>query len=299
MPKHIVVTGAAGNLGSHLIPELVAEGYRVTAADLAEPRNDLPEGVEFRVANLLVIATLESLLEGADLVVHCASVHPWKDYTDTEYLDINVKGTWNLYSAASQLGIPGVVLTSSICAVTCATIPPADWPVPDDYPGVPADIYSFTKQAQETIARRFAVHGNVRTIALRPPAFMPLSPIESVHRMLGAWCPVETIVSAHMAAIRVMTGNEKPLVNLTPYEAFNIGHALPYGPGDVGELVDGQQPGLVLAKKYYPEAADWLSETGFQTAWMPGNFDVSAIRDKLGWKAPVTFMDAFRSITGN
>jgi uronate dehydrogenase len=297
MPKHIVVTGASGHLGSHLVPELVTEGYHVTAADITQPTSGLPDGVEFRAVDLVNTETLERVIEGADLVVHCASIHPWKEYTEAQYLDINVKGTWNLYTATSKLEIPGVVLTSSICAVTCAPIPPADWPVPDDYPGVPGDLYSFTKQTQETIARRFAIHGNVRTIALRPPAFMPLSPIDSVHRMLGAWCPVETIVSAHMAAIRVMAGSVEPRMELAPYEAFNIGHALPYNPADVDILVDGQQPGLEAAKKYYPEAADWLSKTGFEVAWMPGNFSVSGIRDKLGWEAPISFIDAYRSAT--
>ena len=162
---NVIVTGAAGHLGSHLVPELAKAGFAVTGLDIAEPPGPLPEGCEFLRTDLTDPDALAEGMRGAEMVVHCASIHPWKQYTDAQYLDANVKGTWTLYATAVALGIERVVMTSSIAACGYHQVPGADWPVTEEREFPLGDLYSFTKHAQEDIARMYADRGQVRTLA--------------------------------------------------------------------------------------------------------------------------------------
>ena len=282
--RSIVVTGAAGHLGSHLAPELVREGFSVRGLDIVAPASP-PQGYELLHADLTDRDALTAALDGADMVVHCASIHPWKPYSDDQYFDANVKGTWNLYRAAAERGIARVVLTSSICAAGCAPVPPGKWPIREDDADVPNDIYSLTKGTQETIARQFAVHNGIRTIAVRPPAFMPLDSVQTAFQLLGAYALLEDVVSAHVAAVRVMTGRATPGVAPEGFEAVFCVNAHPYSAIDGDLLGSGGTVSLALASAHYPHAAAWLEDNGFQGAWMPGVHDVSKARALLGWEA--------------
>lgn len=284
--KKVLVTGAAGHLGSHLVAALMAEGFEVTGVD----RVELAEGVtaphRFLVADLSDRKRVDEALEGAELIVHCASIHPWKEYADEQYLDANIKGTWQLYAAAAERSIERVVLTSSIAAVGYRVAPEL-WPVGEDYQGVPEDLYSITKHAQETIARQFALGGKVRTIALRPPAFMPKGELETGFGLLGAFALVGDMVSAHVAAVRVMAGQQVPPEPLTPFEPFFCTLALPYTATDP-EVGTGSV-GLELVRRHWPRAADWLAERGFAGTWLPAVYDIGKARRLLGWEPRFDF----------
>ena len=167
----LVVTGAAGHLGSQLIPQLLADGFDVTGVDMVEPSTTT--GYRFVRADLTARQDQEAAITGAQLIVHCAAIQPWKAYPDEQYLDANVKGIWQLYKAAAAQGINGIVMTSSIAAVGYANITPAHWPLGETFQTTTTDLYCLTKQTQEAIARQFAHLGLVRTLTLRPPAFMP------------------------------------------------------------------------------------------------------------------------------
>lgn len=282
----VLVTGAAGHLGSHLIPELVRAGFIVTGVDLADYPAERTAPHRFVKTDLTDRKAIDEILRGADLIVHCASIHPWKPYTDDQYLDANIKGTWHLYASAAEQGIERVVLTSSIAAVGYP-VSPEHWPVTEAYQGIPGDLYSLTKHAQETVARQFAAQGRVRTIALRPPAFMPRPDLETGFGLLGAFARVEDMVSAHLAAVRVLAGRQPTPDPLQPFEPFFCTLPLPYTAAEGREF--GGSVTLDLARRYWPQATDWLAERGFQGAWLPGVYDISRTRRLLGWEPRFDF----------
>jgi len=265
----IAVTGAAGHLGSRLCESLAAEDL----GDLIRiDMRELPPGPgEARVADLSDEDAARRALEGAELLVHCASVHPWRPFTDAQYLDLNVKATWHVYAAARDLGVGRVVLTSSIAAAGYE-FPPEQWPVSEEAEAVPGDVYSLTKHTQEVIARQFAQQHGIATAALRPPAFMPRGPLETGLSLLGHFALVEDIVSAHLAAVRAESLPE-------PFEPFFIVNALPYGPEDA-DIVDDP---WAAVDRHWPGAREWFARRTDGAPWVHCVYSIERARRLLGW----------------
>jgi nucleoside-diphosphate-sugar epimerase len=282
----ILVTGAAGHLGSHLVPSLSAAGFEVSGLDIARPAE--PLNYRFLSGDLTDRDTLKSAAEGADMIIHCASVHPWKTYSDDQYLDANIKGTWHLYSAAVELGVKRVVLTSSIAAAGYS-IPPEQWPINEEQQFLLSDLYALTKHTQEDIARMFAVQGQVHTIALRPPAFMPKPEMETGFNLTGAFGLVEDVVTAHVAAARALADDDQAL---KPFEAFFVTNKLPYTAEDARACgFKGDVQPLVQA--HWPEAFEWMKARGYEGAWIPAVYDISKAERLLGWQPRHNFEEWF------
>lgn len=291
----VLVTGAAGHLGSHLVVLLIDDGFTVRGVDMVSPDAPPPEGCAFTQANLSDRDTLRELLTGVDIVVHTASIHPWKPYTDDQYLDANVKGTWHLYALAAEMGIDRIVLTSSIAAVGYGGSM-NDWPVAEDVLYPLSDIYSYTKYTQETIARMRADAGTVRTISLRPPAFMPVDELATCMSMVGPFAVVSDIASAHVAAVRVMSGHQEPGGEIAAFEAFNTVNHLPYT-AEMCREVEGDFGKLV--RQCWPDAYDWLVENGFAGHDIVACYDISKAKRILGWEPLFNFPQAHAALTGS
>ncbi|NLC55575.1 MAG: NAD(P)-dependent oxidoreductase [Armatimonadetes bacterium] len=289
---NVVVTGAAGHLGSHLVPKLQCAGFTVTGIDLAPAPPALAGRCRFLQLDLAAGDGLAAALEGAAMVLHCASIHPWKPYSDAQYLDANVKGTWMLYAAAAQVGIDRVVLTSSIAACGYMAVPTDAWPLTEEYESPLGDLYSYTKHCQEQCARLYADRGQIRTLALRPPAFMPVSELETGFRLTGCFAVVEDVVAAHLAAAQVLAGVREPGAPLRPFEAFFVTNRLPYTREDAASL--GSPPDVrPLVRKYWPEAYEWLCERGFSGGWLPAVYDCTKAERMLGWRPALSFPEWF------
>ncbi len=289
----VLVTGAAGHLGSSLVPMLIDDGFRVRGLDMVAPASQMPESCDFVQADLSNLPALKKVLQGVDLIIHTASIHPWKEYSDDQYLDANVKGTWHLYATAAASGIDRIVLTSSIAAIGYGNIPATAWPVREDALFPIGDLYSYTKHTQETIARMYADAGRIRTFALRPPAFMPHSELATCLAMTGPFCVVTDIATAHLAAARVMADRQAPGASIAAFEAFNTVNCLPYT-GEDYQAVGGDTK--LLAEKHWPDACEWLLEQGFSGAGMV-SYDITKAERILGWRPKFNFEQAYAALT--
>jgi UDP-glucose 4-epimerase len=293
----VLVTGAAGHLGSHLVPKLEESGFRVTGMDIVDPAGTWPSTCPFVIGSLTDPEALAVALDGVDLICHCASIHPWKAYLDEQYLDSNIKGTWQLYGTASARGIERVVLTSSIAAIGYHSVPVNAWPVSEDRQFPLGDLYSLTKHTQEDIARLYADLGKVRTIALRPPAFMPVPDLETGFRLTANFAVVDDIASAHVAAARVIAGLQAPGGSLRPFEAFHVTNALPYTQEDAEFLGDSRNV-RVLVRYYWPDAYEWLTTRGYTGDGIVAVYDISRAERVLGWRPMLSFPEWYATHAG-
>ncbi len=133
--KHILVTGGAGYLGTTLIPELVAAGYRVTVLDRFffgdEPLKAL-SNVNLRLGDIRRVDT--SLFENVDVVIDLAGLSndPTCDLDPELTTAINHHGSVKVAEMAAQAGVERYILSSS-CAVyghNTATVDDSSTPNP-------------------------------------------------------------------------------------------------------------------------------------------------------------------------
>lgn len=174
----LLLTGAAGFLGSHAVEALLARGHEVVGIDNFDPFY----GRAIKEANLAVArahagfrlvegdirdaALVKSLLGPGMAVVHLAAragVRPSLAQPE-QYVSVNVDGTTTLLEAARQAGVRAFVFASS------SSVYGDDAPVPfqEDWPAVrPISPYAATKRAGELVCATYAHLFGLRIIALR------------------------------------------------------------------------------------------------------------------------------------
>ncbi len=110
----IVLTGAAGRLGSYLREPLAKMGTLVST-DIADDLGKLHDGESYVRADLAQMDQIGPVLEGADMVVHFGA---FVDEGPFEQLwGPNFVGSYNIWEAASKHGARRVIYASSIHAV--------------------------------------------------------------------------------------------------------------------------------------------------------------------------------------
>jgi UDP-glucuronate 4-epimerase len=174
-PDKVLVTGAAGFIGSHVCEALVARGHEVIGVDNFDPfypravkeRNlgQLRSNRGFRLVEADVAR--DSLpMDGVAAVLHLAAKAGVRPSLEDPggYTEANVTGTARVLDAARHAGIGRVVLGSSSSVYGNAT--PA--PFAEDAPAVePISPYAATKRAAELLAHAFAHLYPMRIVCLR------------------------------------------------------------------------------------------------------------------------------------
>jgi GDP-4-dehydro-6-deoxy-D-mannose reductase len=155
MSGEVLVTGAAGFAGSHLVDHLVDRGATVVAwhrpghAPAREIASTRWEAVDLLDADA-VAASIARLRPPA--VYHCAgAAHVGRAWDSTEpTFAANVRGTHHLLRALERVGADSRVLVPSSAMVYSVT----SEPLTESHPLVPNSPYGLSKLAQEMLARR-------------------------------------------------------------------------------------------------------------------------------------------------
>ena len=183
--RHILVTGAAGNIGSYFA-EHAHDRYELRLMVL--PSDDAtaiqPFG-EVVTGDLLDLDRMKELCTDIDTVVHLAA-NPDPSATWDSLLQDNIIGTYNVMVAAKATGCRRLIYASSIHAVS-GYLP--DVQVKTSEPVNPGDLYGVTKCFGEAMGRYMAEQEGLSVIALRIGAFQPHESAlgEQGVAMLDAW----------------------------------------------------------------------------------------------------------------
>jgi nucleoside-diphosphate-sugar epimerase len=162
--KKVLVTGAAGFVGSHLAPYLAGRGFEVRAIDVHAPARPLGSEVEFRVQDIRELQGLKVALEGIDTVLNLASVHLDVHATPAQFESVNVKALEQLIEQSAAARVRRVVQVSSVGVYGHVAHPPAA----EDAPLNPENDYERTKAAGEAAAREAARRTGLDLVIVRP-----------------------------------------------------------------------------------------------------------------------------------
>lgn len=162
MTTRIVVTGAAGFAGGHLLDALVAAGEtevvgwrRPASAGEETPTT----AVAWRDVDVLDSAAVRRALEEdrPAIIYHCAGApHVGQSWASVRHtLETNVLGTHHMLEADRILHLQARILVTGSAAV----YRPSERPLTEDDPAIPATPYGVSKLAQEQLALRAAAEG--------------------------------------------------------------------------------------------------------------------------------------------
>ena len=175
----ILITGAAGSIGTMLRSRLARAGRVLRLLDVAPLPGGPGPGEESVTASVTDMAAMTAACKGADAIIHLGGIPSEAAWAPV--LDVNINGTYTVFEAARRAGVPRVVFASSNHAVGFA--PRESFPVPDAAYPVPDTYYGVSKAAGEALAALYATplwprcHLRPHPVLLRAAA----EPADAVH----------------------------------------------------------------------------------------------------------------------
>jgi dTDP-glucose 4,6-dehydratase len=174
--KKILITGAGGFIGSHLLEALLVRGHTVRAFVRYNSTNswgwldtlsdELKSNLDVFAGDIRDPNGVRQAVSGCDVVLHLASLIaiPYSYHSPDTYVDTNIKGTLNVLQAAREFSIDRVVHTStSECYGTARFVP-----ISEEHPLQPQSPYSATKIAADQLALSFYYSFGTPVSIIRP-----------------------------------------------------------------------------------------------------------------------------------
>jgi NAD dependent epimerase/dehydratase len=310
--KKILVTGADGFIGSHLVEALLALGCDVRAfvyynsfsswgwLDTLPP--DVIRDLDVFSGDIRDPNGVFEAMQGCDVVFHLAALIaiPFSYHSPDSYVDTNIKGTLNVLQAARRLGTERVLITSTSEVYGTAQYAPID----EKHPFQGQSPYSATKIGADRLAESFYRSLETPVVIVRP--FNTYGPRQSARAV------IPTIITQLLLGQTTLK-----LGDLTPTRDFNyvkdtaqgfialaeadsavgkeinIATGTEFSVGDVAKiLVSELNPHAQIitdAQRLRPEASEVFRLIGDNTLittltnWQP-RFELAAgLRDTIAW----------------
>lgn len=214
--KKVLVTGADGFIGSHLVESLLEKGYDVKAFTMYNSFNtwgwldtfskEKLKEIEIFSGDIRDPNGVKEVLKGVDAVFHLAALIaiPFSYHSPDSYVDTNIKGTLNVLQAARALETERVLITSTSEVYGTAQYVPID----EKHPFQGQSPYSATKIGADRLAESFYRSFNLPVSIVRP--FNTYGPRQSARAV------IPTIIS------QLLSGQtEIKLGSLAPTRDFN------------------------------------------------------------------------------
>jgi len=163
----VLITGAGGFIGSHLVDSQLEKGFDVRAVDLHLEllrHADANLRLEAVRGDITDAKLVKELVSGVDVVYHLASAHLDVALSDEHYRRVNVDATLRLLECAKDAGVQRFVHCSSVGVIGDVEKPPAD----ETAECHPTNIYEKTKLEGEKAVLEFAHRTGFPVVVARP-----------------------------------------------------------------------------------------------------------------------------------
>jgi NAD dependent epimerase/dehydratase len=213
--KQVLVTGAGGFIGSHLVDELLSKGADVTAFVHYNARNDwgMLEGrYDEKTPHLKVISGdvtdslfVKKAVSDKNFVFHLAALIgiPYSYVAPESYINTNIKGTLNIMQACLDAGVDRIVHTSTSEVYGTAEYTPID----EKHPLCGQSPYSASKIGADKIAESYYCSFGLPVTTIRP--FNTFGPRQSTRAV------IPTIITQALTSNTVKLGSLTPVRDLT------------------------------------------------------------------------------------
>ena len=306
--RRVLVTGADGFIGSHLVERLVTEGAEVRALCLYtsqgthgwldEANPDVREMVDLRLGDVRDAGLVRDLVDGCDLVLHLASLIaiPYSYLAPASFVETNVTGALNLLEAVRASGATMINTSTSEVYGTPETVP-----ISETHPLRAQSPYAATKIAADKLCESYAASYGVDVATLRP--FNTYGPRQSMRAV------IPTVLTQLLAGVKeVRLGNLSPKRDFTfvsdtvdgfvraAVVGMESGEVVQLGTGrtvSVGEVVDlcravtGREDAGVVTE------GERVRPDGSEVEMLLS--DPSVARERLGWSPMVDLEDGLRA----
>lgn len=190
--KKLVLTGAAGRLGSYLREPLAALCDTLVSTDIADDIGTLYPGEAYIKADLAQMDQIAPVLEGADMVIHFGAIVDEKPFE--ELLGPNFVGSYNIWEAGYKAGVRRIVYASSIHAVGMH--------LKSDFIGTDAEhrpdtFYGLAKCFTEDLGRMYWDKRGMESVHLR---ILSCAQVNNT-RALGSWLSYTDLIQLVTRAI--------------------------------------------------------------------------------------------------
>jgi len=173
----ILVTGGTGNVGRATVQRLIEHAHQVRV--IGRSPNVAIEGADYRQCDIADFQCLRDNVRGMEGIVHLAAIPYPAGAAGQEVFRVNCTGTYNVYRAAADEGIPKIASASSINALGynygMKSFPIEYFPIDEEHPTFTTDSYSFSKQIVEDIGDYFWRREGLSSVNLRLPGVYELT----------------------------------------------------------------------------------------------------------------------------
>jgi NAD dependent epimerase/dehydratase len=243
--KAVLISGAGGFIGSHLVERLYEEGARVRAFVRYNSRNDpgllsiLPtevlSNVEIISGDLRDLSAIQVAMRGVSHVFHLGALIaiPYSYLHPAEVVEANIIGTMNMLLAARELGVERLIHTSTSEVYGTAL----HVPINESHPLQGQSPYSASKIGADKLAESFFLSYSLPVVTVRP--FNTFGPRQSARAV------IPTIISQALVNKSIHLGNLDTTRDFTyvsdTVSGFLAAGSVPGVEGNVFNLGTGQE----------------------------------------------------------
>lgn len=231
MLKKIVLTGAAGRLGSILRPALAPLCEVLVSADIVDTVADLAANETYIRADVADYGSVAALMDGVEMVLHFGAIVDEGPFE--QLLGPNFVGSYNVWESAWKAGARRIVYASSIHAVGMY---PRAQHIGIDVPHRPDSFYGLAKCFSEDLGRMYWEKRGLESVHLR---ILSCAPVKNA-RALGTWLSDGDLVRLVLRAIDTPTVGFSIIYGVSDNDRCPVDNAaasyLGYRPEDNAEV---------------------------------------------------------------
>jgi uronate dehydrogenase len=248
VPRALVITGAAGRLGTYLRSSLADVAEMARLVDIVAPPPPTPgEPVEVHLGSVIDPCLLDKAFKGADAVVHLGGYPgdaPWPELSA-----VNIGGTREVLEAARRHGVRRLVVASSNHAVGFHVRGPQ--PLADDVTPMPDSLYGVSKAAGEALCGFYSAAFELDIVCLRIGSCFDAP---ENRRMLSTWLSPGDFVRLTRAALTTSSPGFRIVwgvsANTRRWWSTAGGEAIGFHPQDNAERFAELYPGSTPEPEY-------------------------------------------------